>query len=691
MLPLTLEDVARFPRPGYALPGRITFSPDGEYLCFLWSPAGDLTRELYQIDLKTGVRSRRIGVADVAGGAEEGALTEAEALRRERERLREVGITHYHWADQAPVLLIPLRGDLWIFSDGPGRKVAENATDARLSRDGQQVVFVRNGDLYTVPSAGGPEQRLTHLAQEGVSAGLAEYIAQEEMARMDGFWISPSGQAIAFLQVDERHIPRLHIPLMARAPGAEEVHRYPFTGAENARVHLGIVGLKGELRWIDIGPNEYVCRVAWQNDSHLWVQVQGRDQRRLELRRIDLENNTVQTVLTEQAESWVNLHHDFRLFADGGFLWSSERSGFRHLYRYDRDGQLLSTLTQGDWAVDRVLKVTKNHVYFMGSMQTPLERHAYRVALSNGQIETLSQGAGMHEFILSPYNDNFVDVYEHRAQAPTLTLYRPQQPPLLIHSSVVPAFPAPELLSFTNREGTRLYGALFRPAGTGPWPLVVAVYGGPHVQAVQESWALTMELRAQYLASQGIAVLKVDNRGSARRGLVFESAIYRNMGDKEVQDQVDGVNYCISQGIADPKRVGIYGWSYGGYMSLMCLLRAPEVFKAAVAGAPVTEWEGYDTHYTERYMALPKENPEGYQAASVLSHVGNLKGQLVLVHGMIDENVHFRHTARLIDQLSKKNLPYTLIAFPDERHMPRGFAERLALESRIVDFFKQNL
>jgi dipeptidyl-peptidase 4 len=219
----------------------------------------------------------------------------------------------------------------------------------------------------------------------------------------------------------------------------------------------------------------------------------------------------------------------------------------------------------------------------------------------------------------------------------------------------------------------------------------VMVYGGPHAQLVRNSWLLTANMRAQYLRRSGFLVFVLDNRGSARRGQTFESTIRHELGCVEVDDQVDGVAWLAAQGLADPQRVGVFGWSYGGYMALMCLLRAPEIFRAAVAGAPVTSWDGYDTFYTERYMGTPQSNPQGYERSSVMPYVQNLRGQLLLVHGLIDENVHFRHTARLINALIKARKPYSLLLFPDERHMPRSEDDRIYMEERLRDFFVESV
>ena len=244
----------------------------------------------------------------------------------------------------------------------------------------------------------------------------------------------------------------------------------------------------------------------------------------------------------------------------------------------------------------------------------------------------------------------------------------------------------------TARDGTALYGAFFRPpTGEPPWPTIVHVYGGPHAQLVTNSWAPTAAMRAQFLRQAGYAVLVLDNRGGARRGLALEAPLHHAMGQAEVDDQVDGVRFLVRSGLADAGRVGIYGWSYGGYMAAMCLARAPDVFRAAVAGAPVSAWDGYDTHYTERYMGMPQADPAAYERSSVLTHVSAIRGQLLLVHGLIDENVHFRHTARLVNALVAAGVGYELLLFPDERHVPRREEDRVYMERRIAEFFGRTL
>ncbi len=392
-----------------------------------------------------------------------------------------------------------------------------------------------------------------------------------------------------------------------------------------------------------------------------------------------------------------------RPLTDGGFIWASERTGFQHLYRYDRDGNLLNPITEGDWMVDAIAGVDEANglIYCTGTLDGPTERHLYAVSLDGGEPRRITEAPGIHAVVTDHAMRRFVDVHHSTETPPTVTLRSLVDGATIrtLYDKTDPriarlALPPPALVTLHSRDGETLHGAIYRPTtrfGAGPFPTIVSVYGGPHAQRVQNSWGITVDMRAQYLRQSGFLVFVLDNRGSARRGLAFEGRIKHDMGNLEVQDQVDGVRWLVAQGLADPARVGIYGWSYGGYMSAMSLARAPETFAVAVAGAPVTHFDGYDTHYTERYMGTPKVNPQGYTESSVIHHVGTMTGKLLLVHGLIDENVHFRHTARLINALIRARKPYDLLLFPDERHMPRKIEDRVFMEEQIRDYFVRNL
>ena len=712
-MPIPIEEIAKFPPPGMSAPVMFGFSPDDRLLTYLYGENQSPIRQLYALDIETG------GTCVIQGSVEpeSAELSIEEQLLRQRQRQLGQGIVRYAWADGRDLIVIPAQSGIYVKdgADSPARLVISNDTgpalNPTLSHDASMIALVRDAEIYVVPVEGGAPTQITHGARgTGKTHGLAEYIAQEEMHRLTGLWWSRDSRHIAFEEADETHIPIYRIMHQGKdetGSGAQEDHGYPFAGMENARVRLGVASVEGgEPVWMDLGdnPDIYLARVNWLPDGSLCAQMQNREQTRLDLVSFDISTGHSTKLLTESSDVWINLNDMFRPLDDGRFIWASERTGFNHLYLYDSGGSLVRQLTSGDWQVDSIVGVDQKggFIYFTGSKDGPTETHLYRVSIEGGQIERLTEEPGTHIAALDHSFGKFVDVFSYTGAPPTITLrsledgsalrniYTPDDP-RVTNLALSP----PKLVSIQGRDGDTLHGAIYRPPveefGPGPYPTVIYVYGGPGAQMVNDHWSLTCSMRVQSLRSRGYLVFALDNRGSKGRGLAFEGAIRRNMGDIEVRDQVDGVRWLISQGLADPDRVGVYGWSYGGYMTLMCLARAPEVFKMGVAGAPVTHWDGYDTHYTERYMGTPESNPEGYRVSSVMSHVENLRGDLLIVHGLIDENVHFRHTARLINALIKARKPYDLHLYPDERHMPRSLEDRVYMEERISDFFERNL
>jgi len=712
-LPITIKDVATYPLPGTAVPGNLQFSPDDSLITYLFSGEGSLVRQLYALNPANGETQQL--VKPPGDGDTEENLTLEEKLRRERLRQRETGITQYAWGKDGRIL-IPLLGGLFVQNgpDGALQQILEKGAhpilDARFSPDGKWIAFVQDAEIYIVDSKGGEPLQLTTGARgTGKTNGLAEYIAQEEMARRQGYWWSPNSKSIAFVEVDETHIPVYRIVHQGQdtvGEGAQEDHRYPFAGKENAKVRLGVIHLGGdEPTWMDLGDNEdiYLPRVKWLPKGRLTTQIENRAQSQLDLVSFDPTTGQGKTLLTETSDVWINLHNMFRPLKNGRFIWASERTDFMHLYLYGEDGELERPLTSGEWQVDSLDGIDQKNekLYFSATLDSPLERHLYVVGFDGGEPRRITQESGTHTVTLDHTFTYFIDQFNSLTHAPTINLcnltdgslqrpiFTPNDPRLEIIY-----LPSPELVTLPTRDGITLHGTIFRPPasiGDGPFPTIVCVYGGPHAQLVVNSWRDTVNMRAQFLAQQGYLVFMLDNRGSARRGLAFEGWIRHRMGIIEVQDQVDGVRWLVEKDLADPDRVGIYGWSYGGYMSAMCLAQAPETFKVAVAGAPVTHYDGYDTHYTERYMSTPQLNPDGYTQGSVMPYVDNLEGKLLLVHGLIDENVHFRHTARLINALIKARKPYDLLLFPDERHSPRSLADRIYMEERVRDYFIENL
>lgn len=723
---LTSRDVAHFPAPGMNAPVVPRFSADGRYVTYLYSSDNSLTRELWTYDRESGREFRLLEPAE--GGNTEAAVSREEALRRERQRQLATGVTTYAWSEAGDTLLIPLRGDVYIKHgvDGELRQATTGGgcIDPRLNPDGTMVAFVRDGDLYSLDltEPGAEPVRLTsdasasdQFGDRAITNGLAEFVAQEEMGRSAGFWWSPDGSQIAFEQVDTSEIPLFIIPHPGTDTVDMEAHRYPFTGKANARVRLGVVLARGgDVRWLSLGDDQdiYLARVNWTPDGLLLLQIQSRDQTRLEIRRTDPERYVSAVLWVDEVQPWVNLTDDLRIVREKNapvdaydILWTSEREGPRNLYLYDRDGWLLHRLNVDGTFIDRVrgVDVSGGWVYLEGWRETPVEMQLFRIPLAGGPAEQVTAAHGMHGAVLASDARCYVDLYSSIESPPTATVREAgSEAGFRLQGSAKPdervttlRLQPPRLIEATTRDGERLHGAVYLPPELLPdskAPVIVSVYGGPGPQMVQDAWRMTASMRSQYLAQQGFIVFVLDNRGSARRGLAFEGALYRNMGEIEVRDQVDGVRWLgehLPQ--ADMSRVGVYGWSYGGYMALMCLLRAPDVFKVAVAGAPVTAWDGYDTHYTERYMGTPQNNPEGYRAGSVMTYVDQMRGNVLLVHGMIDENVHFRHTGRLITKLIEAGKPYEIQLYPEERHSPRREEDRIFMEERIAEFFRRHL
>ena len=705
---LTLAQVASYPRPGMAGPAGIGFMPDGSALTWLHSASGSLVRSLWRVNPETGERSVLVGPDDAPG-----ELTREEELRRERTRTRELGVTSYSWARDAdpPVLLIP-GGPLLrvVVGDGDPEELpdTEAAVEPTLGPDGGSVSFARDGDLHVLDRESSELTRLTNEAEDGLTLGLADYIAQEEFGQPRGHWWSRDGQQIALVRVDSRHIPEYPIVHQGMDRPEVERHRYPFSGEANATVQLGVVpAAGGQIRWLEL-PDEdgYLVRVAWWPQpgapaGRLVAQWLNRKQDRLRLIAFGTDGSA-ETLIDEQQSPWINIGDEARGLDDGSFLWASEASGFRHLSLRSDDGSLVRTLTNGEWMVTDLVGVdeARGLIYFGATRESLLQRHVYRVPLDGGEPERLTAPGGVQGGVLSRDGEWLATIGSSLERAPSIRVQRTdgsaattlyEQPDVTVPSLGL----APPLLrTFRAADGSELYGALYRPSESSadvPAPLLVAVYGGPHAQTVLDAWGLTVDMRAQYLAQQGFLVLKLDNRGMAGRGLAFEAHLHQRMGTIEVDDQAAAVQQLADSGDVDPARVGVYGWSYGGYMTVMSMLRRPDLFRVGVAGAPVSDWDGYDTGYTERYMATPQSNAEGYREASLLTHADKLQGQLLLVHGGIDENVHFRHTARLITALTAAGKDYDLLLFPQERHMPRDAAGLEYQERKLAEYFDRHL
>jgi dipeptidyl-peptidase-4 len=714
--PLTIERIHASPALAGASPRGLSLSPDGKRVTYLAGRDSDQSfYDLWQMDIASGKRSRLIDADKLVAGE----LSDEEKARRERQRIYGQGIMEYFWADDSQSILIPASGQLYLFDVNTAAvnllDTGEGfVTDARLSPKANYVSFVRDQNLFILQLA---TKQLTALTLDGkgpIKNAMAEFVAQEEMDRMTGYWWSPDESHIAFTRIDESGVE-----LVTRneiyADGIKLTEqRYPYAGKPNVVIELGVVNVADkQTRWIDLGKDKdiYLPRVKWLPDSqHLSFQWQSRDQQALDLRVVDINKLTkIDTLVTERSKAWVNLHNDLHfLKLQPALVWASERDGFNHLYLFDLTGKLVRQLTQGDWVVDSVEYIDEQQgwLYFSGRKDSVVERHLYRVNLASGSdsIERISQRSGMHDSVFAENKPVYLDYFSSLQQPPQISLHDQNGKNLawVDQNEVNRSHPLhdfagkwqmPEFGHIKADDGQTLQYRLFKPTpfdSNKKYPVVVRVYGGPHAQLVVNAWS-EADYFTQYLLQQGYAVFQLDNRGSAHRGTQFEHVIYKNMGDAEVRDQKAGVDYLRSLPFIDGDNVAIYGHSYGGYMALMSQFKAPDYFKAAISGAPVTDWRLYDSHYTERYMGNPETNKQGYDAGSVLPYVKNYQSGLLMYHGMADDNVLFENSTRVYKALQDEGKLFQMIDYPGSKHSMRGEKVRNHLYKSLAAFLDSQL
>lgn len=698
----------------------LEISPDGSRVTFLKGKDSDFrVQDLWEYHIESGETRLLVDSAVLLGGAEE-SLSEVEKARRERQRISASGIVEYFYSADGGALLFPLNGDLYYLPIGgePKRLTETEAfeTDAKFSPQGRYVSFIRDQNLFVIDIATGVETELSHEGGGAVLIGMAEFVAQEEMGRTTGYWWAPDDSRIAFTRVDDSPVALVDRYEVSASGGVTTIaQRYPFAGTPNVDIRLGVVEIDGgAISWIDLkkGAGDeadlYLARVTWLPDGRrLAFQRETRDQKRLDLILADTVDGGQRPLLRESSESWINLHDDLRFLKHSErFIWSSERSGYRHLYLYRTDGELVGRLTEGDWAVAALETVDEEagKLYFSGFRDTPLEQHLYAAPLDADPAQTvrLTGEPGWHGVDVGKDGSVFIDSYSAPDQPPRVAL-RAIDGRLLTfiaenaldadhpYAPYADDHATPEFGPIAAEDGTPLYYSLLKPADFDPskrYPAIVNVYGGPGAQRVTNRWQIDFD---QILARNGYIVMRLDNRGATNRGLAFESVLYRAMGETEVKDQLAGARFLGGLPYVDPARIGVYGWSYGGYMTLQLLSKAPEIYKAGMSVAPVTDWRLYDTHYTERYLGQPSEG-DVYERSSVFPYIAGISpNALRLVHGMADDNVFFDNSVKLMSALQTARVPFELMTYPGKRHGINGEDARAHLWHSALDFFDRRL
>jgi dipeptidyl-peptidase-4 len=705
----------------------LQISPDATRVTYLRGKPDDKDRlDLWEYNLHDKREHILVDSKVLAPAAAK--LSAEEIDRRERQRTASLsGILEYSFAPSGKALLFPLNGRLYHYdlAKSPADALTEVTagtagfvTDAGISPHGGFVAYIRDQNLHVYDLAARADKALTQDGGGTIKNGMAEFVAQEEMDRSTGYWWSPDERHIAFARVDEGPVKESQRFEISADNVETFPQRYPTAGGANVLIRLGVSDIHtGAVTWIDLGsdPDIYVARVNWLPDGKtLAVQRESRDQRRLDLLFANVETGESRVVLTETSATWIDLNDELSfLHHSKEFVWASARDGYLHLYLYDYQGHLVRRLTEGPWMVDdfraRAIKaIDEKHrrIYFSATEKSPVERQLYRTSLDTKdprRIERITQESGVHGVTFARDNAFYVDNFTSVTQPPQVSLHSADghlmaylvenrldashpDAPYLADNSV------PEFGALPAADRQLLQYRLFKPAHFDParrYPAIVDVYGGPSVERVLDAW--TGSSFTQILTRAGYVVFQLDNRGSAFRGSAFQAPIHGKLGEVEVEDQVTGAKWLASQSFVDPARLGVWGWSYGGYLTLMMMFKAPDIFRAGVSGAPVTDWSLYDTHYTERYLGRPSDNREGYDASSVLPYAQGLRGKLLVIHGMSDDNVLFLHSTKLFRKLQDLNKPFEVMVYPGAKHgLIRQHDGRHAYAT-MLRFFDANL
>lgn len=719
---LTIERIFADPSLSGPSPQSLKLAPDGSRVTFLQGKTTDKDQlDLWEYNIADG-QSRILVDSQILLPGEE-ILSDEEKARRQRQRLGAFkGIVEYFWSGDGNALLFPLAGDIYLYDLSlPAGKATtrlteteEFETDIRFSPRGHYVSFIRQQNIFIIDRSTGTETQLTFDGGGTIANGMAEFVAQEEMHRFTGYWWSPDEKHIAFEQFDESPVPVVQ-RYEINAHGLTVTNqRYPAAGDPNVLVRLAVTDLKGTTVWMDLGAEKdiYLARVHWLDDNSLIIQRQPRSQQTVDLLWALIKTGHSTQFMQETSNTWVELNDDLTVLETplSSFIWKSARDGYPHLYLCNTSGETLVQITKGKWCVNNVLGVDEKAgvVYFTATQKSVTEDHLYAARLDGSDAEhprRITARDGFHNIELSEENSIYTDKFSNTDTPPQVSVHtidgtlitwieenaliesHPYSPFSTNHAKV-------EFGTIKAADGQDLHYRLTKPIPFDPgqqYPVFIQCYGGPRGPQVRNFWHGTWNLYAEYMVQHGYVVFALDNRGTGFRGTEFDDPIYGQLGNIEVEDQVTGVKFLRSLPFVDSKKIGIFGWSYGGYMALMTMMKAPDYFQAGVAVAPVTDFRLYDSHYTERYLGHPETNSQGYDATAVFPYIDTLQGKLLVIHGMADDNVLFTNSTRLFKELQDKTIPFEMMTYPGSKHSINGKATRTHVFETVTEFMDRQL
>jgi len=578
----------------------------------------------------------------------------------------------------------------------------ENVT---ASPDGEKLAFVRGNNVFVVDIQSQKETQITFDGSGVLLNGNFDWVYEEEFSIINGIEWSPDSKRIAFWQLDQTQVPEMHIAKWDSLYLNFLDMRYPKAGTRGSLVKIGITEIASpKIIWADLGEETdiYIPRIKFTNDANLLsIQRLNRLQNKLDLLFAEVETGKTKTIISETDSCWIDIDDNLTYLKEKKqFVWTSCRDGFPHIYLFDYSGKQIAQLTKGNFEVDKILSVDEanKQIYFTSNERSTVNTDLYTVNYESGKRKRITEAKGWHAVNLSPNQKYFIDGYSNANLITSTFLFNNAGEK--IRDLVVNDMSAfkdynlspIEFFRFKTSDGVELDASMIKPPKFDPakkYPVLVNNYSGPGSKTVVDKWG--RDLWPQLLAQKGYIIFALDNRGTGGRGEAFEKIVYKDLGHWEVNDQIEGAKYLASLPFVDSSRIGIWGWSYGGYMAALTLEKAADYFKAAIAVAPVTDWKFYDNIYTERYMSTPQLNPKGYETSSVLTYANELKGKLLLIHGTGDDNVHFENSVALVTKLIEEDKPFQTMYYPEKNHGIYGGKTRLHLYRLMTDFILNNL
>ena len=697
-----------FAEPGLTgyQPEQVEWSPDGRHLTYLLRSGADALADLYVVDVASGQRALLLSAAQLASAA---APPSKIKNQREQERITRYGVAVYHWSPKSDAVFYLSNDQIYLYNltshqttqitHAPGAK-----RNPQMSPDERWVSYVTDGDVHYVAVQGGPVHSVApHQAE--VLNGELNWVYTEELDLRSAYTWSPDSRYIAFLQSDER--PVHNFPLINYIEQQPSVYqqKYPLAGAPNPVVRLGVHDVQtGKTAWMTMAgtPDTYLARFGWlPRSDRVYGEVLNRDQTQLQLLTADPQSGQARVLVNQTDPDWIDVRDAPHFLKSGGFVWSSQQDGWHHLYLYSDDGRQARLLTPGDYNVLELEGVdeSRGELYFTRYTHGPLNTELYRASLRGGAPRAVTAEPGTHFIDMAPQAHAYLDTYSNVMTPPSWTLVNLDNARRTLIQASAPLgyrFQPPRMFTITAADGrTPIYARLTLPPdfdAAKKYPVIMYQYGGPDVgPIVRDAWGGTNFLFDQLLAQQGFILFATDNRAATYFSHRDQALVKLHLGKLALADQLAAVKWLKRQAWVDPAHIGIWGWSFGGYMTVYALTHAPGVWRAGIAVAPVTQWQDYDSIYTERYMGTPRENPAGYAESSDVAAAGNLADPLLLVAGTGDDNVHWQNTLQFIQALIDANKPYQLLIYPNKTHGISGPAARTHLFTAMQQFWVQQL